>query len=102
MEKESRGLSTITVIAWLTGHIADSTQPMEDFSQLLWYTLVLKEANILKQDEELEDMLKKTKTLPFDEGQMAGKEKKRKENMSEVWRRMETLLLGSHETSLTL
>lgn len=51
---------------------------MEDFSQLLWYTLVLKEANILRQDEESEDMLKKTKTLPSDEGQMAGKEKKEK------------------------
>lgn len=58
--------------------MAGSTQPVEDFSQLLWYTLVLKEANILKQDEESEDMLKKTKTLPFDERQMAGKEKKRK------------------------
>lgn len=59
--------------------MAGSTQPVEDFSQLLWYTLVLKEANILKQDEESEDMLKKTKTLPFDERQMAGKEKKRKD-----------------------
>lgn len=63
---------------------------------------MLEEADVLKQDEELGDMLKKTKTLPFGEGQMAGKEKKLKEYMSKAWRRMETLLLGSRETSLTL
>lgn len=46
------------------------------FSQPLWYTLVLEEADILQQDKVLEDMLKKTKTLPFGKGKMAGKGKK--------------------------
>lgn len=49
MEKESGGCLSLTVTAWSTGDTVDNVQPVEVFSELLWYPLVLEEANTLSQ-----------------------------------------------------
>lgn len=40
---------SLTVTAWSTGDTVDNVQPVEVFSELLWYTLLLEEANTLSQ-----------------------------------------------------